>query len=175
MDIDKFNQNVDKVVVRGTPDRDVIRMNRRKRQKEIREERRRQNADANNNTNNSTNPENSGNLDLQLVPIENFQSEEVDDVVKTNAATTTRTSPIINIEYTSDDDSVSMSSSDFTIENFVQRGNTEIQTDFQHEMRNVLQALFGEIRHFPEIGSLATRERHNNSGNDLRSPRTASH
>lgn len=173
LDVEKFSQNTDKVVVRGMPDRDVIRMNRRKRQKEIREERRRQSSD-NNNTSSSTTAE-TGGLNLQLVSIENYPGEEVDDVVKTPMTTTTRASPVINIEYTSDDDSVSMSSSEFTIENFVPRGNTEIQSDLQHEMRSVLQALFGEIRHLPEIGNFTVRERRNNSGNDLRSPRTASH
>lgn len=167
LDVEKFSQNIDKVVLRGTQDRDILRINKRKRQKELREERRRQNAESNNTVGSSTN---SGSLDLQLVPLESFASEEIEDM-----KSTTRPSPIINIEYTSDDDTVSMSSSEFMIENCLTAGNTEIRTDLQHEMRSVLQALFGEIRHLPQIGNFTPRNRNNNSGNDLRSPRTASH
>lgn len=183
LDVNKVGTGIEKVVMRGTTDRDMSRINRRKRQKEIREEKRRQNSsDFNNNTSCSTNTDNNGSLDLQLVPINNFPIEEIDDVVKTGTVARpmpARTSPVINIEYASDDDSVSLTSSEFTIENFVQGGNAEIQSELQHEMRNVLQALFGEIRQLPEIGNFSTRQttnqRQNNSGNDLRSTRTPSH
>lgn len=138
--------------LRSTPDRDILRARRRK-QKEIRDDKKR------------LNNENSG-LDLQLVPLD----DEFDDLPLRSA----RTPPIVNIEYNSDEDGLSLTSSDYVIENFMQSVNNENQPELQNEMRNVLQALFGEIRHLPQIG-LTGRNRHNNSGNDLRSPRNASH
>lgn len=138
--------------LRPTPDRDILKARRRK-QKEIREDRKR------------LNTESSG-LDLQLVPLD----DEFEDLPPRS----TRTPPIVNIEYNSDEDGLSLTSSDYVIENFMQSVNNENQPELQNEMRNVLQALFGEIRHLPQIG-MTGRNRHNNSGNDLRSPRNASH
>lgn len=155
---------------RTTTDRDILRVNRRKRQREMRDERRRQNVDNQENNN-------SGGLDLHLIPIDG--TTEFEEIV-TPRVTPTPTPiiagrpPVVNVDYVSDDDSVSLTNSDFIIENFGHAGNTEAQSDFQNEMRTVLQALFGEIRQLPQLG-FSGRSRHNNSGNDLRSPRTASH
>lgn len=153
-------------------ERDILRINRRKRQRETRDERRRQNVE--NNQSNVNDSKTTG-LDLQLVPIHNTVSEEPEEVVPiSRIPTSTMNSrpPLLSLDYTSDDDSVSLSSSDFLIDNFVQNTNTEMQADLQNEMRNVLQALFGEIRHIPQL-SYGGRSR--NSANDLRPSRTASH
>ncbi|KAL0275600.1 UNVERIFIED_CONTAM: hypothetical protein PYX00_003406 [Menopon gallinae] len=122
-------------------ERDILRVNRRKRQRETRDERRRQNVENIHSTTN--NDSKSTGLDLQLVPIQNTVSEESEEVVPISRVPTSTLNsrpPLVSIEYTSDDDS----------------------------------ALFGEIRQIPQL-NYGGRNRVNNSGNDLRPPRTASH
>lgn len=148
--------------MRSVPDRDILKT-RRKKQRDIREDRKRINDDTS---------ESSG-LDLQLVPLNN---DEFEHGTSPGNAQSNRTPPIVNIEYNTDEDNLSLTSSDYVIENFMQSVNRhENQPDLQNEMRNVLQALFGEIRHLPQLTNTVRNNRHNNSGNDLRSPRNASH
>lgn len=160
---------------RTATDRDVLRVNRRKRQRELRDERKRQtetNSSQNNRTCNNNNGNSNNGLELQLVPINTDEAEGIVTARQTSGVA--RTPPATTGENSSDEDSVSMSSNDFIIDNIVHQGTPTAQPGLQAEMRNVLHALFGEIRQIPQLG-FNGRNRHNNSGNDIRSSRTSSH